>query len=125
VTALTSRLPQPHPFTVRVERIRPRGQQGSHPERGIRGAPRSTDGEPLRCCRMAEEEQVDETWRLEVREVAASELQVGAGERRWLLRELERAAVGGTLEAAREPRPRSQGRELQREEQQQGLRQAG
>jgi hypothetical protein len=66
---------------------------------------------------MAEEEEVDKPGRLQVREVAARELEVSTRERRGLLRELERAAVGGALEPAREPRTGGKGHELETEEQ--------
>jgi hypothetical protein len=48
---------------------------------------------------MAEEEQIGEARRLEVREVATGELQVCARERRNVVREVKRAAVGRALEA--------------------------
>src|SRR3954451_19494130 len=89
----------------------------------MRRPPRPADRESLRRRRMAEEEEVDEARRLEIGEVAPRELQVGARERRRLLRELERATVGSALEAARKPRARSQGDQLEGEEQQQRLRQ--
>src|SRR5947208_2792454 len=87
----------------------------------MRRAPGPTERESLRRRRMAEQEEVDGTRRFEVREVAPRQLQVRAGEGRRLLGELERAAVRGALEPAREPSARSEGRKLEREEEQQRL----
>src|SRR5262249_7771579 len=111
------------PFAVQGKADSPPWATRSRPERGIRGTPGPAEREPLRCRRMAEEEDVYEARRLEVREVGARELQGGAGESRRRAGQVGRAAGGGTLEAAREPCARSQGRELENKEQQQSLRQ--
>ena len=89
----------------------------------VGGSPCPAERETLGRRRMAEKEQIGEARRLEVREIATRQLDVRAGERRRILGEVERAAVGGALEAPRKRGARSQRRELEREEREQRLRQ--
>src|SRR4051794_13151510 len=115
--------PMPDEGPVTIARLPLRSRSATTPTLGMRRAPRPAQLESLRRGRMAEEEEIGKAWRLEVREVATRQLPVGAGERFRLLGELERAPVRGPLEATRQRRARCERRELEGEEQQQGLRQ--
>src|SRR5437764_11477531 len=69
---------------------------------------------------MREHQEVGEPRRLEVAEGLAGELQVRTLERLEVVRELERAAVGGALHAPRDRSDDRQADELEAEEEEQG-----
>src|SRR5438105_2647723 len=88
---------------------------------GLGPGPR--EREALRRCRVREEQEIGEPRRIELAEILARELDVRALERLEIVRQLERAAVGGALHASRDRREDRHAGELEADKDEQRDRQ--